>query len=368
MKIALCSVTDSGVVRVRSELIKELIKNGDSVVVITPESKYRGEIEGMGCSFFNIDIDAHGKNPLKDYFLYRKYISLLKRVKPDIVLTFTTKPNIFCNMACKKLKIPSIVNITGLGKAFDSKGLLPSIMIKLYRKAFNSEYIKKVFFQNDQSKSFFVSKGIGNPSCFERIPGSGVNLEKYQVLPYPADDEDIHFLFVARIMKEKGILNYIEAARTIREKNQNIYFHVLGNCEKSLLDLIQKENCNQTIIYHGQVNNVLDFQRISCCTIQPSYYPEGMSNVILEAAACARPVITTNHPGCKEGVEDGKTGFVFEPRNTTSLVLAIERFLSMSNEERAKMGLAGRQKMETEYDRSIVVKAYVSGINKIFRL
>lgn len=314
MKIAICSITDSGIVRVRSELILKLLSLGHSIVVCTPKGECEKQLIDLGCSFVPIKIKSHGKNPFADYSLYRRYLRVLKTIRPDLVFTFTTKPNIYCNLACKKLRIPSIVNITGMGVAFQSNKALSFLMRVLYKKAFSSRFIKTVFFQNSFSFNYFVNHKIGNCNTFRQIPGSGVNLQKFALLEYPTNTQDIHFLFVARIMKEKGIINYIEAAKAIRTKHRNAYFHVLGSCDEKLKQYVKTENDQGTIIYHGRVNNMIDYQKISSCTIHPSYYPEGMSNVILEAAACGRPVITTNHPGCREGISDGITGLLFEPQ------------------------------------------------------
>ena len=365
MKIVICSITDSGIYRVRSELITKLIDCGHSITVITPETSFREKLIGLGCDFKKIDIDSRGKNLFNDLRLYRKYIKLLKEEKPDIVLTFTTKPNIYCNIACRKLKIPSIANITGMGRAFVAKGFLPKIMLFLYKKAFDSKYIRTVFFQNNYSKEFFEQHNIGDPTRFKLIPGSGVNLSKFVILPYPKDETRINFLFIARVMKEKGIVNFVEAAARIRATRKNVFFHVLGDCEKEMEQFVRDNSQSETIVYHGRVDNVIDYLAMSNCTIHPSFYPEGMSNVILESAACGRPVITTNHPGCKEGVGDGVTGFIFEPKNTDDLVLKIEEFLALPYSSKRKMGLAARAKMENEFDRSIVVEAYQSAVSDV---
>lgn len=171
------------------------------------------------------------------------------------------------------------------------------------------------------------------------------------------------FLFVARVMKQKGIDQYIEAAKEVRKTHPEAIFHVLGGCDDSYKDILDEESKNGTIVYHGRVNNILDFQKLSQCTIQPSYYPEGMSNVILEAAASGRPVITTDHPGCREGVDNGKTGFIIPIKDANALVEAIEKFLSLSTTEKAEMGLRGRKKMEREFDRKIVTDAYLNSLN-----
>lgn len=361
MKILFASATDSGILRVRSELITELKKAGHSVVVATPKEKDYAKLEEMGCKFIPVTIDGHGMNPLADLSVYKQFKKILNTERPDLVFLFTTKSNIYCGMACRKFDIPAVMNITGMGMAMGNKGIVQTVMIGLYKLACNGKNMKKIFFQNDDSMEFFRAHGIGNQSNYERIPGSGVNLEKFTLQPFPESDT-VDFLFVARVMKQKGIDQYIEAAKEVRKTHPEAVFHVLGGCDEEYKDILDKENESGTIVYHGRVNNMTDYEKMSQCTIQPSYYPEGMSNVILEAAATGRPVITTDHPGCREGVDDGVTGFIVPIKDSTALAEAIRKFLNMSREERAEMGLRGRQKMEREFNRKIVTDAYLRTI------
>ena len=163
-------------------------------------------------------------------------------------------------------------------------------------------------------------------------------------------------------MKEKGIDQYLEAAKFIRAKHPETRFHVCGNCTREYENILKEQNDNGTVIYHGRISDVVGMHRISCCTIHPTYYPEGMSNVLLESCACGRPIITTNRPGCKEIVENGVSGFLVKQQDSQDLIKIIEKFLSLNREERLKMGLAARQKVEKEFDRNIVIKKYLEAI------
>lgn len=363
MTIVFASATDSGILRVRSELIIELIGMGHKVVVATPKEKDYVKLEEMGCKFIPVTIEGHGMNPLADISVYKQFRKILAAEKPDMVFLFTTKSNVYCGMACRKLGIPAVMNITGMGMAMGSKGIVQIVLITLYKLACNGKNMKKIFFQNDDSLDFFKAHGIGNSSLYQRIPGSGVNLDKFSVQPYPESDT-VDFLFVARVMKQKGIDQYIEAAKEIRKDHPEAVFHVLGGCDEEYEAILEEENENGSIIYHGRVNNIPDFERMSQCTIQPSYYPEGMSNVILEAAATGRPVITTDHPGCREGVDDGETGYIIPIKDSNALIEAVKKFLSLSVKEREEMGFRGRQKMEREFDRTIVTRAYLDMLQK----
>lgn len=220
-----------------------------------------------------------------------------------------------------------------------------------------------VFFQNKGNANFFNSKGIvkGKQSL---LPGSGVNLNYYHVLDYPSD-ENINFLFISRVMKQKGIDQFLEAARFIKGKYPNTEFHILGFCEDRYENKLYEMQNEGIIRYHGMQTDVREFHKISHCTIHPTYYPEGMSNVLLESAACGRPIIATNKSGCREIVDDGINGYLIEQQNSQDLIVKIEKFISLSYEEKKNMGLAGRKKVENEFDRHIVIDQYIKEIQEI---
>lgn len=350
------------VYNLRYEVIKRLIKEGYEVVVVCEKQLHVDEIQRSGAAFLPMTINRHSKNPFTDLSMIRIFHKILRKHRPDIVLTYNIKPNVYAGLVCEELHIPYITNITGLGTAVEYPGLIQRITVLLYKIALRKAAC--VFFQNRENMKFFAEKNI---LCKRSrlIPGSGVNLEKYRVLEYP-DMEEVHFIFVARILKEKGIDQYLEAAREIREKYENVYFHVIGGCDdKEYVEILQDENKSGNIRYHGLQKNMLEYQKMSSCIILPSYYPEGMNNVLLESAASGRPIITTSRSGCGEIVEDGATGFIVKERDTRDLVCKIEKFLEMSYEERRTMGLAGRRKVEREFDREIVVRAYLDEIKRL---
>ena len=363
MKVLVASITDSGVFRVRKEIITELIRQGHSITVVTPSGNDTHKLFDLGCHFIPIKINGHGTNPIQDLGVYCYFKKILKAEMPDIVLTFTPKPNVYCSIACRNLQIPVIMNITGLGTALANPGYKQKILLFLYRLATKNIY--RIFFQNSYNLQFFKERNLGEEKSYWLLPGSGVNLSEYKYQEYPKSDNTINLLFIARIQKSKGIDQYLDAARSIRKTHPKVIFHVLGNCDATYEPIIAKAHKECIINYHGRVSNVLEFQAKSHATIMPSYYPEGVCNVLLEAAATGRPIITTNHPGCRETVDDGITGFIVEKKDSQGLIRAIETLLSMSNEERAEMGRKGRKKMERKFDRNIVVKAYVDSVNKL---
>lgn len=352
------------VYNLRYEIIERLIREGYEVAVVCEKQLYVEEIKESGAAFLPMTINRHSKNPFTDLSMIRMFHRILRKHRPDIVLTYNIKPNVYAGLACEELHIPYITNITGLGTAVEYPGVIQKITVLLYKIALRKAAC--VFFQNRENMKFFAEKNILCKKNRARlIPGSGVNLEKYRVLEYP-DMEEVHFIFVARILKEKGIDQYLEAAKEIRKKYERVYFHVIGGCDdKEYVEILRKEDEKGNIIYHGLQKNMLEYQKMSSCIILPSYYPEGMNNVLLESAASGRPIITTSRSGCGEIVEDGVTGFIVKERDTRDLACKIEKFLAMSWEERKAMGLAGRRKVEQEFDREIVVQAYIDEIRRV---
>ena len=287
------------------------------------------------------------------------YHRILKQVKPDVILTYTTKPDIYGGIVAGKLKIPYLLNISGLGTALEFDTPLQKLMIVLYKAAV--KHAKCVYFQNQENLDFFLKRDMYHGK-YQLIPGSGVNLNKWKLLEYPEDNESIEFMFVARIIKEKGIEEYLAAAKQIKSEYPKAVFHILGPCDGDYAQMLKEYEDAGYIKYHGSVQDTSKYLKNAHCAIHPSYYPEGISNVCLEAAASGRPIITTNRSGCRDTVDDGVTGYIFEQKNTEQLINCVRKFMTMSNEERKQMGLAGREKMEKEFSREIVIEAYMKEI------
>lgn len=345
----------------RKELVERLISDGFEVVISSPYGERIDELINMGCKYIETTISRHGTNILEEAKLISYYKKTIKAIKPDVVLSYTIKPNIYGGLACKSLKVPYIANITGLGTAVENSGILQKISILLYKIAFKK--ITRIFFQNTENMQFFINNNIMKDK-HRLIPGSGVNLSHFVPLPYPKDDT-IEFVFISRIMKEKGIDQYLEAAEFIREKYPNTRFHVCGFCEEAYEERLQSLEDKKIIIYHGMVRDVRSILEKTHCTIHPTYYPEGLSNVLLESSASGRPIITTNRSGCREVVNNGVNGYFMEQQNTQELISKIEEFIKLTNESKKQMGLAGRKKVEQEFDRQIVVEAYLDEITNI---
>ena len=348
----------------RYELIKEMINKGYQIYFAVPdeiEDDRTKKLIDLNAKYIKVELSRRGMNPIEDVRMLLEYTKIIKKVKPDVILTYTIKPNVYGGIASRITGVPQIANITGLGTAVENKGILQKITLLLYKSGLKKS--KFIFFQNKENMIFMQSNDIGSENG-KLIPGSGVNLSHYELMDYP-ESNDINFLFISRIMKQKGIDQYLDTAKHIKKKHPNTVFHVLGNCEDSYRGILEEMHEKNIIQYHGRQDDVRVFHKISHCTIHPTYYPEGMSNVLLESAACGRPVITTNRSGCAEIVDDGINGFVVEQQNSKDLIEKVERFLKLDYETKKQMGLAGRKKVEREFDRQIVVDAYLNEIQTI---
>lgn len=344
----------------RLELVERLLANGHQVVVSSPYGERIDDLKTLGCEYKEIELSRHGMNPIKELSLIASYKKVLKEVKPDIVFSYTIKPNIYGAIACRSRKIPCVANITGLGTAVENGGLVQKITVLLYKYAFTR--IQRVFFQNTENRQFFIEHKIAVDK-HDLLPGSGVNLQRFVPIEYPSD-ETVEFAFISRIMKEKGVDQYLEAAECIKNKYPNTVFHVCGFCEQAYEDKLKELGDRGVIVYHGMVRDIKTVMKDIHCTIHPTYYPEGISNVLLESSACGRPIITTNRSGCREVIDDGVNGFIVNQKDSKDLIEKIEKFLALSWEERKNMGLAGRAKVEKEFDRQIVVNKYCEEMNR----
>lgn len=344
----------------RAEIVEKLLADGHDVHISSPYGERIDALTAIGAQFHDITMRQREKHFFEGIYLLAAYCRLMKEVKPDIVFGFTVKPNIFGAMAAHRCDIPFVANITGLGTALEKKGFTQNLLLMLYR--FSFRYVRKVFFQNTANRDFFLSHRIP-VSDSALLPGSGVNLSRFPLRDYPPDDV-VRFAFVSRILEEKGIDIYLNAAKAIEERYDHVEFHVCGFFESDYHGKLQQYADDGVIIYHGLIRDVSSFMQDIHCIVHPSYYPEGISNVLLEACASGRPMITTDNTGCREVVEDGVNGFMIPQRDTAALIGALEQFIRLPWSEKREMGLNARRKAEREYDRRTVVEAYVNEVNK----
>lgn len=350
-KVLVLTNSSGGLYDFRNELLLELLKE-HQVVVSMPDQVKAEELRAEGCSLVTTPINRRGVNPWEDLKLLWSYVRLLGREKPDLVLTYTIKPNIYGGMACRLRRIPYFTTITGLGGGFDKKGLFLRLITALYRMGLKGA--ECVFFQNKENRGIFSSYGIGGKKD-RLVSGSGVNLQRHTPEPYPEEGVPV-FLFVGRVMKERGILEFLEAASALHGKGAE--FAILGYCDEDYQKMLDDYEAKGVISQWGFHTEVHPFLSRASAIVIASFH-EGMSNALIEAAATARPVIASRISGCQEAFEEGVTGFGFTPGKPEELIAAMEKFLSLSREQQAAMGRAGREKMEREFDRKLVTEAYM---------
>lgn len=359
MKILILANNDVGLYQFRRELIGELLKK-NTVIISLPYGELVQPLVDMGCKFINTPIDRRGVNPKTDLKLYFQYKKILKAEKPNLVITYTIKPDVYGGYACRKLGIPYAENITGLGSGFQNSGLLRRIVTIMYKGGLKKA--KVVFFENKENRQVFVQEGIVSDKKTCLLNGAGVNLEHYQVAEYP-DGDMIKFLFIGRVMKEKGIDELFDAMRQLQQEGINCSLDVLGDYEEDYKIKIEQYETEGWLHYHGYQKDVRPYIEACHCFVLPSWH-EGMANSNLECAACGRPVITSNIHGCLESVEDGVSGYLCEKQNAKDLYRVMKKFVKLSYEKRKAMGIAGRNRMETVFDKKKIVQATIKQLNK----
>lgn len=358
-KILILANSSGGLYDFRNELVLKLLEEYQ-VTVSLPDEVRTKELSEEGCKVIYTPINRRGVNPLEDFKLLQSYRRLIKQEAPDLILTYTIKPNIYGGFCSRLMKIPYISTVTGLGSTFHKKSMLLRLIVAMYRVGLKKA--KCIFFQNEENKKIFERYNIKGKDS-RLVSGSGVNLNRHNFEPYPEGDE-IHFLFVGRMMKEKGIEELLSAAKELH--GQKVIFELLGYCDEDYQDRLNEEEKDGVIKQLGFDPDVHEYIKNCSALILPTYH-EGMSNVLMEASATGRPVIASNISGCKEIFEEGITGFGCEPGSSEDLIRAIRKFLMLSMEERAAMGRNARTKMEREFDRNKVVGVYINKINEVLQ-
>ncbi len=338
--------------RFRKELVCELLKDGE-VVISTPFAGHEADFEKIGCRCIDTKLDRRGINPVKDLNLFFRYLSLLKKEKPDCVITYSIKPNIYAGLACRLLKIPYFANIQGLGTAFE-KRTVSSVVTVMYRLALKKA--RRAFFENGDDMGKFTKWKILPQERCTLLCGAGVNLGEYKAFDYPDESDGVHFLYLGRIMKEKGADELFFAQRKLKEKyGDKVKFDIVGFFEDEYKEEVEKLEKDGIVKYYGFQSDPVPFYRDAHCVVLPSYH-EGMSNVLLEGAACGRALVASDIAGCREAVKDGTTGFLCRKADGDDLFCKLENFMSLSQSERATMGQNGRALIEEKFDRKDVVE------------
>lgn len=352
-KVVIIGNNSGGMYDFRHELIEELIRRGCSITVLTPFDTKVDELRDIGVELIDTPLNRRGINPITDIKLFQNYRRLLKKEKPDLVITYTIKPNVYGGLACRMAKIPYATNITGLGTAFQKESLLKKLVTAMYKVGLKKA--KVVFFENEENQQIFLDEKIVRKGQTCLLHGAGVNLEHFQLTEYPSDDGIIRFLFIGRVMKEKGIDELFAAMRQLISKGVSCSLDVLGGYEEDYREIIHQYENEGWLHYRGYQKDVRPFIANSHCFVLPSWH-EGMANTNLECAASGRPVITSRIHGCMEAVEDGVSGYLCEKQNAEDLYQVMKKFVMLPCDVRKAMGLAGRKHMEEVFDKKKVVE------------
>jgi glycosyltransferase involved in cell wall biosynthesis len=367
--IAIVLNTSWNVFNFRLGLLKALQEEGYKIVIIAPKDEYSRKFEKLGFEYHNVDINNKGTKPLEDAKLAIAFYRLYRDIAPDVLLQYTIKPNIYGSIAAGVLGIPIISNISGLGTVFLNDSLSSKIARLLYRLALKVP--KKIFFQNVHDRKLFVNSGLVSENKADLLPGSGIDTEKFKPVKTKVEEGgSVRFLFIARLIRDKGIMEYVEAAKKIQiltiNKKLSAEFYILGayypgNPTAITEDVMQKWEDDRVVKYLGTSDDVKSVISKYDCVVLPSYR-EGLSRVLLEAASLAKPIITTSVPGCKDVVDDGVNGYLCEVKDSGSLSDKMKRMILLTSEQRKEMGEKGREKVIVEFDEKLVISKYKKAI------
>ena len=363
MKILIICNCATGLEIFRGMLIQKLVKERNVVSAIVPQTNDKKETDAedglkkIHCNLIRIPIERRGMNPFRDIQLFLEYYRTVKKIKPELVITYTIKPNIYGGLVCRLLKIPYVANITGLGTAFQNKGLLCRLVSEMYKLALKNA--KVVFFENVENRDVIVKAKIIPKDQTYVLAGAGVDLEHFYYIEYPEETNMTKFLFIGRIMREKGIDELFSAMERLNNEGYKCSLDVLGGFEENYSEKIQKYEEDGWLNYQGYQSDIRPFIAKNHCFVLPSWH-EGMANTNLECAASGRPVITSNIHGCLEAVIEGKTGFLVNVKNADDLYETMKKFMELSYEEKRSMGIAGREHMANIFDKKKVVEETIS--------
>ena len=354
-------------VNFRSGLIRALVSHGYEVVAVAPSDEYVPQLAALGCRFVPLPMDNKGTHPGRDLMLLMRFVRLMRQEQPDVFLGFTVKPNVYGSLAAHISGVPVINNVAGLGTVFIKGGWLNRLVRGLYQVALARS--RKVFFQNEDDRQLFITGGLVDGALTDRLPGSGVDLKKFEPAYLPGRSQ-MRFLLIARMLWDKGVGEYVEAARLLKSRGLNAEVCLLGFLDVQNPAAISKSQMDEWVAegvvrYLGVSDNVREEIAQADCIVLPSFYREGTPRTLLEAAAMARPIITTDSVGCRDVVDDGVNGFLCRPRDASDLADKMERTICMSQTERGAMGLSGREKVEREFDEKIVIDKYLAAIEAV---
>jgi len=359
MHILITANTSWGLINFRGGLIRTLLADGHKVTALAPPDESTSRLQETGCRFIPLEMDNKGTSPLRDGALLLKMWRVFRKERPDVLLSYTIKNNIYGALAARLVGIPVLPNVTGLGTVFIKETWLTTLVKLLYRLGFARAPV--VFFLNREDMSLFVQQKLVAPGQAALLPGEGVDLEHFKPVDRGPDGGPV-FLLVARMLWDKGVGIFVEAARRIRARHPDARFQLLGFLDVDNTTAVDRKTMDSWVAegvveYLGSSDDVRPFVAAADCIVLPSFR-EGLPRSLLEAVAMARPIIATDAPGCRDVVDDGRNGFLCQPRDVDSLADALERFIALPPEERRRLGLAGRARAERDFDEKIIIEAY----------
>lgn len=361
MTILILANNDEGLYKFRRELLENLAQEHE-VFFSVPYGEYVEKMINNRCHYIEVRIDRRSANPFTDAALLLNYIKMIRRVNPDLVLTYTIKPNIYGGLASRINRKKVIHTVTGLGSVYIMDLPIKPLVVMLNKIAFKNAV--RVFFMNKDNKAFYIEKGIVSRNTkIELVNGSGVNTNVFLYTPLP--DATDRFLMVARLIKDKGVIEYIEAARILKQKNENVEFQLIGSYEdEDMKNLVDKANKEKIIQFLGRQADVKSFYQKCTCVVLPSY-GEGCGTVLQEGAASGRPLITCDTFGCRDNVVDGVNGFLCKVADKESLASVMGKYINLSKEEKRLMSESSRKMAEEIFSRDRIIEKYINVINDL---
>lgn len=366
MKVAVVLNTSWNIYNFRKGLIKSIMDKGNQVITIAPKDNYTYKLIDMGCRHIPLKMDSRGANPLKDFLLILELYRIYKKIRPDVILHYTIKPNIYGTIAASLLGIPVVNNVCGLGTMFLKDNIVSKVAVALYKIAFR--FPKKIFFQNEDDQELFVKRKIVSRKVCGLLPGSGININDFT----PGKDKlnkQFTFLLISRLIYDKGILEYIEAIERLKNEGVDAKFQLLGKIDENHRrgipnQLIQEWIEQNQVEYLGSTADVKPFIENADCIVLPSYR-EGTPKSLLEAASMAKPIVATNVPGCNNVVKDGKNGYLCKLKDSSDLAQKMKMMISLEPQSLSEMGKYSRNYVKQKFDENIVIQKYISTINSI---
>ena len=367
-KVVIASNSAWSIVNFRAGLIRAMVDVGYEVIAVAAPDEYVARLPELGCRYLPLKIDSKGTHPGRDLLFLWRLWRLLRRERADVYLSYTVKPNIYGSLAAHALGIPVINNITGLGAVFSKRNWLTLLVRGLYRLALARSVM--VFFLNEDDRRVFVNGGLVQREKTDRLQGEGVDLDRFKLTPLPEHGNRFRFLLLSRMLWDKGVGEYVEAARIVKRSFSDVYFCLLGPLDVQNPAAISRGQMDAWLAegmvrYLGVSNDVRAEITMADCIVLPSFYREGVPRSLLESAAIGRPIITTDAVGCREVVDDGVNGFLCRVRDADDLAKKMERMLALSREARIEMGRHGREKMEREFDERLVIDRYLEVISTL---